>query len=602
MKNSSASQTKLQLPPDHIPLPRVFADLRRESSASVIASGELPPLNAQVYVEDSIDRELLTWVRQPGPVHLVVLTGSAGHGKSAAIARAAQEARNLGKALRIRYDATHSDGTKESYREALSEFLAPFEDGRPAASDLHLLAMNLGKALEFFSDESTRKRWSGLGKRLDEVFNLGLRLTCDARSDVRVINFAERFQLAVRGEAPTLPFVEDLLERFDAGNPSTPVAKAIERECAACSRQGDCPVLANARILSTGQVRANFVHALAAGSIKGGVHLTPRALLDTISRAAVPPALLERSTSSEQSCGLRIAANPGFGPNDKWGQRLDNTLFSLLFPNSQQTTGTPTSSSENKVLHGLAAEDPAAIREPEWDDAVLSWAADPNTLVRRLPPVLLDYLKSPSDSLGTSGYARLIRALRWIEEKPERRPDTQRLNTFVSLCLNHGDARAVWTERLPTSFERIAAGAFYDDPNAVGQKRIAIRLAQGAAKFEVLADLHELRAVLSDAPLGKSANHASFSVKVHPKGRPEGPQFIVTWQTFDVLWDIWEGYAPPAGGGLHSLFLEEVGRRLIGNSRQEESLIVRELASGQQVSLEASQSMLKKVRIEAKLK
>lgn len=73
-------------------LAQIAMSLRRDSRAAVVATGELPPLNKALYIRDQIDTEIEAWLKFPGK-GLLLLTGSAGNGKSAAISLADAKAK-----------------------------------------------------------------------------------------------------------------------------------------------------------------------------------------------------------------------------------------------------------------------------------------------------------------------------------------------------------------------------------------------------------------------------------------------------------------------------------------------------------------------------
>src|SRR5690606_25543682 len=85
---------------------------------------------------------------------LLVLTGSAGTGKSATINHLLQRERetSAGRVGVHLADATHADAPDQGQAQRLAEFFAPFADDAPTTvtEPCRLVAMNTGMALRFF--------------------------------------------------------------------------------------------------------------------------------------------------------------------------------------------------------------------------------------------------------------------------------------------------------------------------------------------------------------------------------------------------------------------------------------------------------------------
>ena len=119
----------------------------------------------RTYVETDLERALYRGLREGG-ASLVVLCGNAGDGKTALLQRLAKRlglgehrsAQRLveghteaGLTVRINLDGSASWKGRSS-GELLDEFLAPFQQGRPADDIAHLLAINDGRLLEWIED------------------------------------------------------------------------------------------------------------------------------------------------------------------------------------------------------------------------------------------------------------------------------------------------------------------------------------------------------------------------------------------------------------------------------------------------------------------
>lgn len=542
-----------------MPLPALLLDIRKDSQGSVVSNGEMSPHMRRLYVPDEIDDEIAAWLTDP-KIHLLILTGSAGHGKSAAIANARKLAQDAGIPLAIRFDATHSNKRQGSYREALRTFLTPFAQGKSPKSK-HLLAMNLGLALDFFTgDEADRKKFAAIGAAFDQGFALGIGFTESPHPSVKIIDLTRRMKLAFDPEAnrASVPFVERLLNSFSSEHPG-PVQDAVKGECEGCDRRRQCPVFLNIALLSRPEVRTHVSHAIMAGALERGLHLTPRNLLDIVSRITVPQDLEPEVDPASEICSLRLTdsqvmTEAGEDPAKTWGRRLHLTLFDLAFPRGDEKGG-----EDLAILRSMQFEDPAQIRSEIWDKQILQWMADPSSLQPSLPKELTDYLGAVGNFfLGAKGLPLAIRSMRWtkLDAREERLIDE-----FVALCLGTDAALAKWETKLTEALTRIAAQR-YDDQPVRGTTKLALHLEGVSSTVRVLADMLPIHIGIRKAAHGTSVSNPFFHAVVSTGDSDSGEPLLVDWHRFQLLNQVLDGYVPPTRPGPHFTFMSEVRRRL----------------------------------------
>src|SRR5436309_14522327 len=79
---------------------------------SVVTAEGMSPSQGQAYIESELDQRLVALLTQDQPPHLVLVSGSAGFGKSALIARI--ESHHPGLFEDVVHDATHAHSPSET--------------------------------------------------------------------------------------------------------------------------------------------------------------------------------------------------------------------------------------------------------------------------------------------------------------------------------------------------------------------------------------------------------------------------------------------------------------------------------------------------------
>ncbi|MFJ8800980.1 hypothetical protein [Streptomyces sp. NPDC102487] len=260
-----------------------LAQLRARAGEAVVRDDRPTDVQRLMAPAGSLDEALWEALGGADAPKLLVLTGSAGTGKSATINHLLQRERETG-AGRIGIhlaDATHADAPDQGQAQRLADFFAPFTDDASATvtEPCRLVAMNTGMALRFFHDlhdldappplsalEALLRRRLGLPGGVGPVPE-----SLDAA--VLVVNLDHR---PTAGEPGDL--FDDVLRRLDPGSPEG-VLEGAPR-CGTCTVRDWCWPMANAVTLSSERGRAAINAAAGDVALARGRQLAPRALWD----------------------------------------------------------------------------------------------------------------------------------------------------------------------------------------------------------------------------------------------------------------------------------------------------------------------------------
>jgi hypothetical protein len=222
---------------------------------------------------------------------LLVLTGSAGSGKSATLNHLLQResdtaAGRIGDHLA---DATHADAPDRNQAERLAEFFAPFADGSPEPTEpCRAIAMNTGMALRFFTDLpglDSAPKLTHLETLLRRRLNLptlpGAPTPPDWMSDgVLVVNLDHRTTAGPPGS-----LFEDILSRFDP-SASDGVLEGTPR-CSTCTVRDWCWPMTNAALIASEEGRRALNIAAGDVALARGRQIAPRSLWDAAAELAL---------------------------------------------------------------------------------------------------------------------------------------------------------------------------------------------------------------------------------------------------------------------------------------------------------------------------
>ena len=250
----------------------------------------------KTYVETNLEQALYRAITKRR-VNLVVLCGNAGDGKTALLQRLAKrlgldvqtsatrilEGRlNDGLNVRMNLDGSAS-WQGRSADDLLDEFLAPFQDGKPAADIVHLLAINDGRLLEWVENVEKHQGETTLTKDLSDCLD---NRAAASRLHIRFVNLNQRSLVGgIAGDGKTIEtgFLDRLVDRLYGG------VRAAETwaPCKTCSAQERCEVFRATRFFGPGDLsnesvrdraRDRLFEALQAVHLRGDTHITVREL------------------------------------------------------------------------------------------------------------------------------------------------------------------------------------------------------------------------------------------------------------------------------------------------------------------------------------
>jgi hypothetical protein len=266
-------------------------ELKSSSSESVVRSHGLSPVQRLMARPGTVEQRLWDLCGSPQAPDLLVLSGSAGSGKTATIGHLIERnsSEREGRFGDYLADATHADSPDQEQVGRLSQFFAPFDDaatGRPGGP-CRLVAINTGMVMKFFSDlhhANPAHRLRGLEAHLRHRLRLPGAAThtppewMDAA--VVVVNLDLRPTAGHDGD-----LFDQILSRLDPRDPDGVLGGAPR--CATCAVTEWCWPMANAQTLSSRSGRTAINSAAGSASLRRGRELPPRALWDAAADLAL---------------------------------------------------------------------------------------------------------------------------------------------------------------------------------------------------------------------------------------------------------------------------------------------------------------------------
>lgn len=338
--------------------------------AGAIVGGHIDrnALRKELYVETDED-DLVTGFfsdeyEQDG--RCLVITGSAGDGKSALLSRAFQQAQSGGSEIKqshIHMDATASREKHQTYEQTLGNFLDKVSKCIEASGGPRTgLAINLGLAIDFFERQQKKddfpKIWDAIdgarGQRIYETekvvaLNLGHRSTYEK----------------IPGNIGS-GLLRTIVDKFAFDDPESPFHSAYERSTEYCSDPSHCPLHKNVELFTDPEVRETTAKLIAASGMINNVYLNPRAILDLISKMLIPDSLQDiTETGSECPVGDAVSHGEKFDSS----VLLANAVFERLATHEDRSRG---------------YLDPAARAGLDIDEQILEWSANPQPLDKSL--------------------------------------------------------------------------------------------------------------------------------------------------------------------------------------------------------------------------
>jgi hypothetical protein len=559
-----------------LPSPIGFVLATRASAPDAVVAGPGSELQARMFVRTGLETRLLAAARAEIPPALIVLSGSAGGGKSALIAHLRAEAPDaFGPVLE---DATHADAPDSDQLISLQAFFAPLADGLAPYDGRPLLAaMNTGMALEFFEHEraSGGDRFTWL--RGEVLGQLGLASPADAdgaRRSVIVVNLDARRT----ADSPDSMF-RSILERFDPDAPEG-IQSGSER-CTTCTVIDSCFVRANTQMMSGPPVQPVLDALAGQAALERGRSLQPRALWDLASELATGG-----DTFPSDPCD-RIAELHAAGDlRAVWDGLIWNGAFVRPSGHAARELGDP-SFRPGAEAHALISS--AGISGSRDRDVILALYGDgpAAAVVRRATQALaLDAREAGPDERAAAGRS-LVRAATLAGEVPLPAADGEFEAALAEYPGDWGPALeslvALLGRALAVAFGRREAGRTLFRAEAPGQRSttevlVEANLRPGAGIATIVDD-----PVQAASPMGAEiAGHRPLAVVVNLAG----VTLTIDKPTYRLLAAVDAGVIASSADleGFHALkrAAEALGRRAASGDRP---LVIRDLRSGRSYSL-----------------
>lgn len=267
----------------------LYACQRGQRVAIVGSHTDDNSLREGLYVEQDEDRHISNFFDKEYAEdgRLLILTGSAGDGKSALLARGFDQAGGRIPEDRVKMDATEARRKDENYSDRLSSYFERIQpDIRSESGPRSAIAINYGLAIDYFQRKNGQAEfgeiWDAMQESRTEAFH---------RSDkhnISVLNLSHRQTYETAPDSLGEGLVRDLIDRFDPTNEDSPFAEAYEREKAECPAGDDCILQYNVRQLTTATAKEQLARLFAGWSIVTGSYLNPRTIIDNIASLLIP--------------------------------------------------------------------------------------------------------------------------------------------------------------------------------------------------------------------------------------------------------------------------------------------------------------------------
>ncbi|MDQ1747827.1 MAG: hypothetical protein QOD07_2090 [Frankiaceae bacterium] len=364
-----------------------LAQLRAGASEAVVRDRQPSSVQLLMARWGSLEEALWDALATASARRLLVLTGSAGSGKSATLNHLLTREAETGEGRIGEYlaDATHSDAPDQDQAQRLAKFFAPFADGQPIPNGpCRAIAMNTGMALRFFTDLPRVSRAPKLSQ-LEALLRARLNLPALPgspepaewmRDAVLVVNLDHRSTTGVAGA-----LFEEILARFNPADPDG-ILEGAER-CATCQVRDWCWPMANAAAIAGEPGRRALNDAAGDVALARGRQIPPRALWDAAAFLALGGLDLRAADGRDPCFLIADVADSGDEALLLHAMACNGAVGPLL-----AGTGNLRAATEGSLVAELASRDPSY--EPTLDahkliaDAGLDPDADANLLARTL--------------------------------------------------------------------------------------------------------------------------------------------------------------------------------------------------------------------------
>lgn len=287
----------------------------------------------------------------------LIITGSAGDGKSALLSKAFKKAQkkdisSLDKEC-IRLDATASSDPHASYEEDLEEFLEEVLAGLGADSAPRRgLAINLGLAIKFFQRGGRDEKFPDIWRAIQEAEDTRKVEKEPESGRVIVINLSHRPLFKTNPQDLGEGLLTDIVAKFNFKNPESPFHEAYKASRENCPRPRECPFHYNVDKLSDDVLREKIIRIIAANTVIQNAYTNPRVVLDKLSRMVIPNELLDVETDGS-GCPVWNAVERGRTFSESvliWNSIFEETDF---FQNRYSSDLDPAAQTGSKLDNGI---------------------------------------------------------------------------------------------------------------------------------------------------------------------------------------------------------------------------------------------------------
>lgn len=329
------------------------------------------PIRNSLYIEQEEDRRVREFIsKDHDDGRLLVITGSAGDGKSALLERATRLAEDdVIPDKRVNMDATSARAADEDYDDRLNEFFnLVIDDVRSRSGQRSALAINYGLAVSFFEFGEYGDEYEAVWDALQQSQVEG---DIDDHQNVDVINLSHRRTYNAHPDELGSGLLRQILDRFDPTHESSPFTEAFEREREACPAGENCPLHYNVQQLTDEQVKDRLAELFASTSIIRGSYLNPRMILDRISRTLLPASI--RDVPDHDVCPVGAAVESGAMEVD-----VEDLIWNTAFETLDTSTAT------------ASFVDPASRTDFTTDQEILTWSVHEDDLNSDLPGIQIE--------------------------------------------------------------------------------------------------------------------------------------------------------------------------------------------------------------------
>lgn len=535
------------------------------------------PIRNSLYIEQDHDRQVHDFIADDhNDGRLLIITGSAGDGKSALLERATRFTPDDSiPDENVNMDATSARAADEDYDTRLNEFFDSIADnvsnqtGRRSA-----LAINYGLAVDFFRLRNNAEKndhyaniWNALRKSQSEgdVTN---------HENIDVINLSHRRTYDTHPDRLGNGLFRDILDRFDPTTDESPFTEAFEREATECPAGENCPLHYNITQLTDEQTKDRLAELFASVSIIRGSYLNPRMILDRISRVLLPESI--RDLPSHDICPVGAAIDRGdieVSPEDL----IWNGAFETLDTTDQETSFV----------------DPASRTDFETDQDILGWSVSDDSLTEELPGIHLDRANSsskirtllrkqylqPSDAdadsfINTEPSFREFSAALTYFTQPEGATDAGDIqNTVISFVSTVEDALDNWTGQQTSG------------------NLVEFRDARRSTDYRFLSEWDSPDVDLSDSQKATRTISTPGRVRllINPSHQPEYDIPVpLTFQLYKLMYRVSEGYTPNSTDMNRSHAIQMLRSRMSDLTEKREKVRIENRDVDRSITLESN--------------